>query len=168
MKTAGRLLAAAIVAVACAPLPRLPVVSPQGREALDQLEYFERLSGLPVEQQNVEYGAAKAAFEREPSDANRLRLALALSLPQTPWHDDAKVVLLLAAFEPSRKASGGPLRELAALVEQGAVERMRLRDEHRRREAAWRDEQHRIEELQQKLEALRAIDREMRQRAPPR
>jgi hypothetical protein len=40
-----------------------------------------------------------------------------------------------------------------------------LGEEHRKAEAALRDSQKRIEELQQKIEALRAIDRETRRPA---
>jgi hypothetical protein len=168
----GRFLAVAaaamVLAAACAQLPHLPLVSPQGRETLDVLEYFERLASLTVEEQKVEYLAAKMAFERDPSDGNRLRFAMGLSLPQTPWRDDARVVALLSSFQASRKEDVVPLRAVALLIEQSAVERLHLRDEQRRREAVLRDEQRRVEELQQKLEALRAIDREMRQRARPR
>lgn len=157
---------------ACARLPALPLLTtPAGRETLEALEYYERVAGMPVEQQSVESAAAAGAYEVDPSEGNRLRWALVLSVP--PWRDDARIVALLAGFEPGRNhQETEALRQLALVVRKAAAERLRLRDEvrqeQRRRDAQLREDQRRIEELQQKLEALRAIDRDMRRGAPRR
>lgn len=161
-------LAVLLLAAACAQLPGLPVVSPSGGQAVALLAYFERIAELPVERQQVELAAAQGAFERNSGDANRLRLAMVLSLPQVPWHDDARAVALVAPLVQAHADDAAPLRNLALLLQKSAVERLRLVDEQRRREAALRAEQRRSEELQQKLDALRAIDRDMRRPAPRR
>lgn len=161
-------IALLLLAAACAELPGLPVVSPSGGQAVALLAYFERIADLPVERQQVELAAALGAVERSAGAGNRLRLALVLSLPQAPWHDDARVITLVAPLVQAHTEDAAPLRNLALLLQKSAAERLRLVDEQRRREAALRAEQRRSEELQQKLDALRAIDRDMRRPAPRR
>lgn len=160
------LLLAALLASACAQLPSSWPEAPQaGGETLELLDYYERLAGLPVEQQSVEYLAARGVFELEPSDANRVRLALTLSLPQAPWRDDDRVIGLLEPFEQTPREMAAPLRAVALLIRSAAAEQLRLREDRGRRDAALRDEQRRNAELQRKLEALRAIERDRRR--PP-
>ena len=159
-------LALLLLAAACAQLPDLPLVTASGGQAVALLAYFERIAELPVERQQAELTTARSAFERNAGAGNRLRLALVLSLPQAPWHDDARVIALVAPLAQAEDAA--PLRNLALLLQKSAAERLRLVDEQRRREAALRAEQRRSEELQQKLDALRAIDRDMRRPAPRR
>lgn len=164
-------LAALALVAACGRMPALSLMTPAGNDALAALEYYERLAGMSVEQQGVEYAAAAGAYDVSPNEGNRLRLALALSVP--PWRDDVRVVALLASFEQqARNEETASLRQLALLLRKAAAERLRLRDEARqdwrRREALLREEQRRNEELQQKLEALRAIERDMRRGAPRR
>lgn len=164
-------LAALALVAACSRMPSLPMLAPSGGEALAALEYYERVAGMSVEQQGIEYAAAAGAFEVAPTDGNRLRLALVLSVP--PWRDDARVVALLAGIETqARNDETAAVRQLALLLRKSAAERQRVREEARqdlrRRDTSLREEQRRNEELQQKLEALRAIERDMRRRVPRR
>ena len=162
------LLLATLAATACAQLPSSwPVVPQAGGATLELLDYYERLAGLPVEQQSVEYLAARGVFELEPTDANRVRFALTLSLPQAPWRDDERVIGLLEPFEQTPREMAAPLRALALLIRSAAAEQSRLREERGRSDAALRDEQRRNAELERRVEALRAGQRDMR-RPPPR
>lgn len=154
----------------------IPGVQPFGRVATAEssdvaelLERYERLVGQPVEEQRKEFAAAQAAFDQAATEASRLRLALALSLPQAPWRDDARVVSLLA--EPNVEPNPGLRRRVAQLLYRLTVERQRLVREEQKRvengqqadqkrlEAMLHDERRKSDELQQKLEALREIDR---------
>lgn len=161
-------LALLLLAAACAQMPDLPLVTASGGQAVALLAYFERIAELPVERQQAELAAAQGAFERNAGAGNRLRLAMVLSLPQVPWHDNARVIALVAPLTQAQAEDAAPLRNLALLLQKSAAERLRLGDEQRRRETALRAEQRRSEELQQKLDALRAIDRDMRRPAPRR
>lgn len=156
---------ACLALAGCAGTPPAWLASGEAREITGLLEQFDNLAGAGAEEQRRELAAAQAAFERSPSELNRLRLALVLSLPHVPQRDDARIIALLD--EP---AAGPPTlrREVAVLVQRMAAERLRLLREEQRRgerlEAALREEQKKTEELQKKLGALRAIDRDLRRR----
>lgn len=170
-----RLLAVAMSAAllsACAAIPPgqtpAPVSDVSVRDPqllLELLSRNEHLLGESAEAQRQELAAAQAEFERNPGDGIlRLRLALALSLPKAGPRDDARAMALLADWpagaEPTLR------RQVAQLVHRLLAEKLRvardearrsdtLREEHRRAEAA-------LKECQQKLDALRAIDRDTR------
>jgi hypothetical protein len=140
------------------------------RDAQTLLERFDRLANQSIDDQKREFAAAQSAFDKNSSDTNRLRLVLALSLPQAPWRDDARVISLTAewmadAAHPSMR------RDVARLVYRLTVERQRQvneelhraetaqQAEQKRTDALLHDEHKKVEDLQQKLEALREIDR---------
>jgi hypothetical protein len=153
--------------------PEAPATSParaaDGREVSQLLAWFERLASQPTEEQKREFTAAQAAFEQSPNESNRLRLVLALCLPQAPWRDDARVISMIAEW--STDTSPTLRRQVAQLLYRLTVERQRLiKDEQRRAdvsqqgelrrtEALLHDERKKVEDLQQKLDALREIDR---------
>ena len=142
-------------------------------QAISQLvQRSEQLASQGAAEQQQELVAAQAASEAG-DDLGRLRLVLALSqLPAI--HDDRRVVSLLAAWPEGEKASLA--RQFGLVLLRQANEHLRAvkdaREEQRRAEAAreelrrsetlLRDEKKRSDELQQKLDALRVIDREAR------
>ena len=136
------------------------------------LAYNQRLSRLPADQQRQEYLAAQQAFAGEASEMNRLRLALALCLPNATWRDDARLAKLLEESSSLNAAEGSAMRQLALLLYQEVGERRQeeqrleasLRDERRRHEAQQREDKRRIDELQSKLDALMEIEREFSRR----
>ncbi len=161
------------------PRPRL---SDQESDVLSWLAAYRTLSNASVDEQRKEYQAAQAALNKESSDSNRLRLALALSLPGVPWRDDNKLMATLEAPPSLFKLLDPPLHQLAFVLYKQAQERQRLRDEQHKHENEWLDEQKRLrdeqkrheaeliearrqtEELQMKLDALRRIDQDIKQR----
>lgn len=155
-----------------APAPVVALARSDAELVLELLLRMDQLSGQSAEAQHLELLAAQGEFERNSGDGLvRLRLALALSLPRVATRDDARVIALLADWP----ATGEPSlrREVVMLVHRLTLERQRLlkeeakryealREEHRRTDAALRESQRKLEELQQKLGALRAIDRDSR------
>lgn len=170
-----------------------PVVAPTGGpqhpkggeadEVVALLAYYQRVSALAAEDLRREYNAVNLAFNKDKSESQRLKLALLLSVPQAPYSDDKRLLSLLEAA-PSRNApADSPQRELLTLLQKLTAERVRqvnqtkdeqkradsqTRDEQKRVEQQLKDEQKRADELQQKLDALLAIDRDLRHRAPQR
>jgi hypothetical protein len=158
---------------ACVTMPGAPVLpvmpSTEAAQISELLERFERVAGQSTEEQKREFAAAQTGFERAPTEQNRLRLALAFSLPQASWRDDARVISLLAEWV----ADPNPTlrRDVAQLLYRLTVERQRLMKEEQRRlegvqqgeqkraEVLLHDERKKVEDLQQKLDALREIDR---------
>lgn len=125
-------------------------------EVAELLAYYERLTRMAPDAQRREYAAAQAAYEQQPGDAARLRLALLMALPRAAWRDDARLLSLLGGMKPVPAGEVSPRRELALLIEKIVGERQRQ----------VREEQRKAEEAEQKVNALRSIDREMRPRKP--
>lgn len=152
------------------------------KEALNWIASYRALASASSDDQRREYQAAQAAIGKEFSEVNRIRLALALSLPGAPWRDDNKLTSLMEASPTLLKRSDSPLHQLLFLVFKQAQERQRLRDEQRKRESELLEEQKRLrdelrrheaelleerrrnEDLQMKLDALRRIDQVIKQR----
>jgi hypothetical protein len=131
-------------------LAALPSDDQQAVGAL--LAHFQRLRGMNSEELRREYVAANQAYAKSRADENRLRLAMALVTPNAAVRDDARAASLLEGALPERR--GGALGQFVALL-QGMVSE-RNRQVH--------DEQRRADALQQKLDALKAIEQSMSER----
>lgn len=149
------LLLVACLCTACAgPSPR----DSEAQEVAALLANHDRIALLPPEEQRREFAAAQAAHDKSPSDTTRLNLALLMLLPRTPWQDDKRLHALLADIAvPKGKPS--PRHDLAQFILRQAVDRQR-RIEQLAQQA--REERRRADDLQQKIESLKAIDRETR------
>lgn len=142
--------------------------SDEAREVATLLADQERIAGAKPDEQRREFAAAQIEHERQASDATRLRLALAMLLPRAPWRDDARTLGLLAAIEAPPAGQHSARHDLA----QTLLRLLRIQREEQRRAdmlaQQLRDERRRLDELQQKIDALRTIDREtyMRRKVP--
>jgi hypothetical protein len=142
------------VVVAPPPEPPPPVVvvtppmSDEEQQALSLLSYLGQLVGASVEDQKREYQNASQQFQKAKSDANRVRLAALLMLPNTTFQDDVKAMTVLEGLS-SKNTS--PVRELAVFLHAQLVERQRQ----------VREEQKRADAIQQKLDNLKAIERSL-------
>lgn len=122
-------------------------------QALALLIEMARHAQLTPEEQRKEFAAATSAFNRERSPINRLRLVWLSVLLGPAAGDDAR---LQGLIEPLVGRNGAlppshPLRAVADLVQASLTERVRqVREETRKAEA-----------LQQKLDALKAIERQL-------
>lgn len=150
------------------------------------LGYFQRVSAMSAEELRREYTSVNQAFTKDKNESYRLKLVLLLSVPGAAFRDDVRLVNLLESAQGRNGDSDSPQRELISLLYKLTAERVRLaaqakedqrkyeaqavqaRDEQKRLEQQAKDEQRRADELQQKLDALMAIERELRQRAPQR
>ena len=135
-----------------------PKVADEASEVINLLDYHERLHTMSSEEQRREYQAAQVAYENRAGDLQRLRLALLLTLPRTSWRDDARALHLLGGLKAAPPGQTSPRRDLALLIQKLVAERQRqIREENRK-----------IEDLQQKIDALRAIDLDIRRNQPHR
>jgi hypothetical protein len=133
-----------------AELEAAPAGGGEARQVVELVAFAQRLAGLPAEEQGREYDAARQENAREPGLYARLRVALALSVPGTQFHDDARAAGLLepVVAQPART----PLRQLAAVLHGQVSERIR--------------EQKRVAQLKEQIDGLRAIDRSLMDREP--
>jgi hypothetical protein len=146
------------------------------------LAYYHRLSTATLEVQRKEHLDAIAANERVPDDGTRIRLALTLMLPGVPWRDDARVAQLLGAVDATARDRPSPRHDFVVLIEKMLQLRREeqkrcdqkvdaLREDRRKLEQRLegaREECKKAEVLQQKLDELRDIDRDLRNTRPSR
>jgi hypothetical protein len=154
-------VALAMLAAGCAQIPGFePSVDSIIGEAVSAAR-------APAAEQKAALGRAQAAFVREASPANRLRLATLLAALPAPLRDDARAIELL---EPIADGAAAGTGRFAALLSAQIVERQRLARElertareaertARERDKADKERDKREEALRQQLEALRAIER---------
>lgn len=114
-------------------------------------------------EQKAALASAQAAFNRDASSTNRLRLAALFALLPAPLRDDARALDLL---EPLAKTPADGQGRLAALLWTQVAERQRLAREVdrlardvRERERADKERDKREEELRRQLEAMQSIER---------
>lgn len=126
----------------------------------------------PRSEQDAALERAKALFGRDPSPANRLRIATLLAVLPPPLGDEARALDLLA---PIADAYSPGVGRMAALLAAQLTEQQRLarnaqklaRDSERSAREREREDQERDkreEALRQQVEALRTIERNIEQR----
>lgn len=158
------------------------VVQPAPPSEADQLLGFAtKMRKLDAREFGAERDNARALFQREKTDFNRLRYALALAqspaASTTAAQDDVE---LMTVVEPlvSGTAADSDVRTLAMLLYGVVSERRKMRDQLRdtqsrlalakkddARDAEARALRQRVEELEAKLNALKSIDRSVNRRA---
>lgn len=141
-------------------------VEPSKTSLIDELQRLRSLPGTEL--------AAETQKLLESADARlKLKGAIALALPQHPARDEARAVAL--AEEIARTETAPALRDLAGAValwldEQRRAEAAGRRAQTKAREdearlalaeTRLRDMERRAQEAEKKLEALRAIEREL-------
>ncbi|HET9764359.1 MAG TPA: hypothetical protein VFR50_12635 [Casimicrobiaceae bacterium] len=127
-------------------------VNEEDQQALALLADLQRYVLEPGEDLKRELAAAAAALARTRSDANRVRVAMLLTLPAAGPPDDARALTLLEPLV-ARNSNGtaSPLRQIAAVLYGQITERTRILREEQKRTAA----------AQEKLDALRAVERSL-------
>lgn len=138
-----------------APAPPVKPDIPRPASDVDELlGYFQHLKKLPGNQLGKEHDNARQAFVKEASEINRVRLAMVLSMPSTPFADDARALDLLDPVIRSRQTSMYGLAFLLATYIQ----------ERRKLEGNVQSLQQNLQGLQQKLDALKSLERSLIER----
>ena len=131
------------------PVPWVQAGSPQPASDVDSLvQYYQYIRKLSAAELGREHDAARQAYNRTRSDFSRVRFSLLLSLPNTPFHDEARALDLL---DPVTRNASGALQGLAQLLSMHLQERKQLNVS--------------VQGLQQKLDALRSLERSIIERA---
>jgi hypothetical protein len=143
-------------AVALARPPSAPLLAPT-------LAYAERLRSLSASEL-----AAEQALIGEPGGSVERQMQLALVLAQTHVPaDTARALGLLQRLVASTAPEAAELRPLARLLIGRLLEARRLEDQADRLAQQLREAQRRIDVLNDRLEAMRAIERSLTPRTPP-
>lgn len=129
--------------------PPPPAITEEEQQVLSLLADLQRILRLPPDEQKREHTAAVQAYNNQKNDLTRVKLALLLSLP-TGFQDEPRSLALLDAVVGKTPAAT-PVKQLAALIAAQIAERLRV----------LREEQKRVEALQQKLDSLKAIEKKI-------
>lgn len=126
-------------------------VNEEDQQALALLADLQRYASDPADDLRRELVGANAALARTRSDANRIRVAMLLTLPAAGPPDDVRALTLLEPLVVRGSSTSTPLKQIASVIYAQIVERTRsLREEQKRTAAA-----------QEKLDALRAVERSL-------
>ncbi|HSE00656.1 MAG TPA: hypothetical protein VLB72_07985 [Burkholderiales bacterium] len=129
------------------PAPWVQPGSPQPASDVESLVlYFPYVSKLSAPEAIREHEVAWHAFARANTDFNRVRLAIVLSRPGMAFTDEARAAGLLETVA----AHQGRLQGLAVVLGASLKEQQRLAAS--------------AQELQQKLDALKSLERSMIER----
>ena len=128
--------------------PRVKVDAPRPASDLDSLLlYFQHIKKLSGAELGREHDNARQGYARTHSEINRVRLAMVISQPNTPFNDGPRALELL---EPSVKNQRAPLHGLAFLLSAYILEQKRLDGN--------------VQDLQNKLDALKSLERSLSER----
>jgi len=114
-------------------------------DAESLLMYYEYVRKLPAAERVKDYETARQRFIKSRSEFNRVRYAISLSVPGTSFNDDARA---LDTLEPLLRNQHAVLHSLAYMV------------------GTQIQEQRRGQDLQQKLEALKSLEKSLIERDP--
>lgn len=134
---------------------------------LDQLaNYASGLRGRSAAELADDGEALARAYAQQRSEENRLRLAVFLALAPPPAGDRSRALGLLDV-PPGETWGRGRNHPLAILLLPLLQEHRRMEESLNVTQSRLREEQKRSEGLQQKLDAIRDIEKKMLERSPP-
>lgn len=146
--------------------PRAPatqLVPPSPGPIGAMLAYADRVRGLSSNDLQAEINRLG-----EPGDTPALQMQLGLALSQTRSSPDlARAVGLMQRAASNNTADGLALQPLARLLASRYLEQRRVEDDRDRQVQQLRDAQRRIDQLNDRIEALRAIERSFSRPAAP-
>ncbi len=139
-----------------------PASAPEGEAAAQLLRYADRVRGLTPAELSLEIAALG-----DPGGVpeRQLQLSLALMHLNQPV-ETARALGLAQRVANSPAPEAAPLKPLARLLVQRFMEQRKLEEAMDKQAAQLREHQRRIDQLNERLEAMRAIERSINNRAP--
>jgi hypothetical protein len=142
-------------------LPAPPAPPSAGEAVVSMLAYADRVRVMSA----AELGQEAARLGRPYSPADQLQLALVLGqLRQLPEVIRAQELLTRLLANPD--AAAQPLHPLARLLAARYGEQRRLEDQLEKQNQQTREVQRRLDQTNERLEALKAIERSLTSRPP--
>jgi hypothetical protein len=168
-----RILAVATLALltACSTLPEVqtpvapsPSVPPADLILTGQMEdimqYYDALRKQPAAELGRVYDKVKQNFVQNKSDANRARLVLLLILPNTSFRDITSALYLLNEWPRDAKPTTG-LQSFRNLLAALLTEQQRLNQTADELSQKLKEEQKRVETLQNQIEAIKSMEKNL-------
>lgn len=144
-----------------APTPA-PVAAP--RSVADLLEYYDALRRTDAATRAREHERARQAYSPQQGPYARVRLALFGALPGADPEQQAQALTLLEPVARDDRPQDRDLQRFAALLHASVQEQRRLADGAAGATQRAREEARRADDLQQKLDALKSIEKSLIER----
>lgn len=149
-----------------APAPPPPQPDPADAAARRLLFYQEQLRQLPPPELGAELARQNAAFAASGNaPAAAMELALVLAQTRNPA-DTARALSLVEPIARNPTPEQQPWQGMARLLAARLAEQRRLEEALDRQGKELRESQRNVQQLNEKLEALKAIERSLNSRAP--
>ena len=170
-----RLLASCLLVgtlAACADLPAgnahktsgfsLPSLANAQSDTL--LQAIDAVRKLSSAEQARELDKARLAYAQTGSEFNRVKLAWLLALPGAAFHDTSAALNLLNDLPKDSKAGSAGLHALAGLLQTELIEQQRIAAASDDWAQKYKDEQKRAEALQQQVDGIKRMEKNLMQR----
>ena len=124
-------------------------------EITEIVRYYSHLSALSAQDAAGEYNAVNASFSKNPDNVLRIKLAMLLSLPNTPFHNTAAARNLLIAW-PDQDAT--ELHDLSRLLSSLFSQQQQADDAINELTKSLASEKMHSKSLQGKIDAIKAYE----------
>jgi hypothetical protein len=143
--------------------PPPPPVDPVAEAARSVIAFQARLRDFA----NGDLERERARLAEQPAHPeNALKLAMVMARMRLPG-DTARALALVDPYARSEDPAVEPWRPWLRLMAASLAEQRRLEEQIERQQQALRENQRRIEQANQKIEALKAIERSLEDRMAP-
>ena len=133
----------------------------RGADSAEVLAYFQHIKTLSGNALVAENNAVVQALSKQRSDSNRLKLALLLILPNTAFKDETRAAALADEVLSNKSVDTPQLKNLALLIATLANEQKRQEERLQQLALKQKDDEKRADALQQKLDALKSIEKDL-------
>ena len=145
---------------ACMDMPALTGTS----RTAEIMRNYDTLSKQPATEIAKAYSKALQDFSATRSDSNRLRLAMLLALPDTPFHDTSTALNLLNDWPQSETDSPSALRGFARLLSVLLIQQQQSNNALNEMTQKIKEEQKRADALQDKIDAVKDMEKNLMNR----
>lgn len=144
--------------------PAIPGVTRPLSDVEALLQYYEAIYGLSAGDLSREREWARQVYARSSTDYNRLQLALHGTLPEANTDEQAQTLMLVEPLLREPRGQNSGLRRFAMLIKAMIIENRKIADQLYQANQKTKEEQRRSEDLQQKLNAIKSIEKSLIQR----
>jgi len=123
--------------------------------------YYDYLRKQPAAELVKEYDKARQGLAQSKTDANRVRVALLLALPNAPFHDSAAALGLLNELTKETRTTSHSLHGLAGLMAMLIAEQQRASSSVDELSQKLKDEQKRADALQEKVDGIKNMEKNL-------
>ena len=147
--------------LALSPLPQpiLVQIVPDPLTAI--LHDYDTLRQLPAAQLSQEYQKTAQEFTQTSSDTNRIRLAILLTLPDTPFHDNTAALNLLTNWPKTQQATDPALARFAHMLSTLLQQQQRTTSTVSDLTQKLKEQQNHADQLQSKIDAIKSMEKNL-------